>query len=113
MAMLAHLSGLGGRLMDGGGIVLPLVIMFASSSPVVRSIAKQALILNLSIILCFVGVFVMCFTVVLIPVAWVAGVLLTLAALILPIIGAVKAAGGQYYRYPIVGTDPVVTGYAN
>jgi len=112
MAVLAHLSGLGGRLMDfGGGIVLPLILMFASNSPVVRAIAKQALFLNLAILAAAFGLVFMWFTVVLIPVAILGGVFLSLIGLILPIIGAFRAAGGQYFRYPLIGTDPVVASF--
>jgi uncharacterized membrane protein len=44
------------------------------------------------------------FTIVLIPVAWVVGVLLTPIAVLLPTIGAIKAANGELFRYPIVGS---------
>jgi uncharacterized Tic20 family protein len=41
--------------------------------------------------------------VILIPVSILGGLALFLAALALPIIGAVKASSGTYYRYPVVG----------
>jgi uncharacterized Tic20 family protein len=33
-------------------------------------------------------------------------VVLGLVALVLPIVGAVKASEGTYYRYPVVGVTP-------
>ena len=43
------------------------------------------------------------FTVILIPIAIVGWFGLGLVAVVLPIVGAVKASDGVYYRYPLVG----------
>ena len=48
-------------------------------------------------------------TIILIPVAILLGCALFLCALALPIIGAVKASDGTYYRYPVVGIVPQPT----
>ena len=33
-------------------------------------------------------------------------IVLGLAAIALPIVGAIKALDGQYYRYPVIGSSP-------
>ena len=48
-------------------------------------------------------------TIILIPLVILVGCALFLGALALPIIGAVKASDGTYYRYPVVGIVPQPT----
>lgn len=48
----------------------------------------------------------MAITVILLPVAGIIGVALFLLALALPIVGAVKASQGEYFRYPVIGASP-------
>ena len=45
-------------------------------------------------------------TIILIPVTFLGWAVLGLIAVILPIVGAVKASDGEYYRYPVVGMGP-------
>ena len=45
-------------------------------------------------------------TIILIPLVFVLWAVLGLAAIALPIIGAVKASDGTYYRYPLIGLEP-------
>ena len=45
-------------------------------------------------------------TIILIPVVLLFWVALGLVALALPIVGAIKANQGDYYRYPVVGLPP-------
>ena len=45
-------------------------------------------------------------TVVLIPLVLLLWCVLGIAAVALPIVGAVKALDGTYYRYPLVGVAP-------
>lgn len=48
-AVLTHLSGLAGYLVPFCGVIVPLIIwMVKSDSPVISSIAKQAVFLNLA-----------------------------------------------------------------
>ena len=82
LAALTHLSGLSGYLIPLGGVVVPIIIWAVKSdSRVIASVAKQAVLLNLV-------VFVL------------------VACTLLPIIGAIRAFEGTYYRYPVIGITP-------
>ena len=106
-AVVAHLSCLAGYLIPLGGVIAPIAIYLVKSErPVVRAIAKQALILNVAVFLSAVPIFLMFLTIVLIPGAWLAALAVAAAALFLPIIGAVMAFDGRYFRYPLVGGTP-------
>ena len=107
MAMFAHLSGLSGYIIPLGGAVVPLVIwLVRRDSLAISTIAKQALWLNLVVFLVFAASWVLMLTVVLIPLVLVTWGVLGLAALVLPVIGAIRANEGIYYRYPVVGLRP-------
>jgi uncharacterized Tic20 family protein len=104
LAVLAHLSGLAGYLTLGAGIVVPVVLWLAlTDRPAVSRIALQALLLNLAVAASSVIVFFLFISVIGIPVAWLIGILATPIAIALPIIGAIKAAQGEVYRYPLIG----------
>lgn len=88
-------------------MIVPIIIMFSKSeSPVISTIAKQALILNIACFLSFIPIVILFLTVILIPVAVVAAIAVSIAAIALPVIGAVKAGDGYYFRYPLVGQYP-------
>lgn len=107
LAVLTHLSGLAGYVVPLGGVIVPIVIWIAKSeSAVISSIAKQALLLNVCVFLAGGFSSVCCLTVVLIPVVVAFWIALAAAALILPIVGAIRAGDGVYYRYPVVGLWP-------
>jgi uncharacterized Tic20 family protein len=107
LAAITHLSGLSGYIIPLGGIVVPIVIwMVKSESRVISSIAKQAILLNLIVFVLVCVGFVLFLTLILIPVVIVGWVVLGAAAVILPIVGAIKANDGVYYRYPVVGIEP-------
>ena len=107
LAALTHLSGLSGYIVPLGGILVPILIwMTKKDSPVIASIAKQAVLLNLTVFVLVCSGVVLFFTVILIPVVILAWVALGLAAVVLPIIGAIRANDGRYYRYPVVGVTP-------
>jgi uncharacterized Tic20 family protein len=107
LAALTHLSGLAGYVVPLGGVVVPIVIWAVKSdSKVISSIAKQALILNVIVFLLIAGTAILWLTILLIPVVVFFWVLLGLAALALPIVGAIKALDGAFYRYPLVGVSP-------
>ena len=109
LAALTHLSGLSGYIVPLGGIIVPILIwMTTKDSPVIASIAKQAILLNVSVFLLICSGFLLFLTVILIPVVILAWVALGLAAVALPIVGAIRANEGRYYRYPVVGTTPDV-----
>lgn len=107
MAALTHLSGLAGYVVPFGGVIVPIIIWAVrSESPVISSIAKQALLLNLVVFLVVAGTAILWITVVLIPLVILLWIGLAMAALALPLVGAVKANQGLYYRYPVVGVTP-------
>lgn len=107
LAAITHLSGLAGYIVPLGGILVPIVIWIVKSeSRVISSIAKQAILLNV-VAWILVGVLVvLCVTIILIPVAILAGIVLAIAAIALPVVGALKASDGVYYRYPLIGITP-------
>ena len=107
LAVCTHLSGLAGYLIPCGGVLVPIIIwMVKSESKVISSIAKQALILNVAVFVAAAVSALLWITIILIPLVILFWVLLGLAAIVLPIVGAVKASDGTYYRYPVVGVWP-------
>lgn len=107
LAALTHLSGLSGYLIPLGGVLVPIIIWAVKrDSKVVSSIAKQALLLNVVVFVLIAGTVLLWLTIVLIPVVILFWVLLGIAALALPIVGAIRALDGVYYRYPVVGVAP-------
>jgi len=105
LAVLAHLSGLAGYIIPFGGAVVPICMMvFIKDRPQVAQIAKQALFLNIAVFLAAIAAIICVVTIVLIPVAWLFGLVLTPIAVLLPIIGAFKAVNGEFFRYPVVGS---------
>lgn len=107
LAVATHLSGLAGYIVPGGGIVVPIIIWIVKSeSAVISSIARQAIVLNLVVFLLACVGFMLSLTIILIPLVIVGGLVVGVIALALPIIGAIKASEGRYYRYPVVGTYP-------
>ena len=105
LAAITHLSGLAGYLIPLGGVLVPIIIWIVKQeSAVVAGIAKQALLLNLVVYVLFAVTAVLWITIILLVVLfWVA---LAIVAIALPIVGAVKASDGDYYRYPVIGLPP-------
>jgi uncharacterized Tic20 family protein len=112
-AMLAHLSGYAGYVVPCGGVIVPLIIAVAVQSRAVAVVARQALLLNvlgfLSLIPAF-GAYLLLLEfrnpfaqglIITVTSLWVL-VVLSLV-LFCPLIGAIRASGGRYYRYPIFG----------
>jgi uncharacterized Tic20 family protein len=107
LAALTHLSGLAGYVVPLGGVLVPIIIWAVKSdSAIISSIAKQALLLNVIVFLIVAGTAILWLTLILIPFVVLLWSALALIALALPIIGAIKANEGDYYRYPIVGVAP-------
>ena len=107
LAVMAHLSGLAGYLIPCGGVLVPIIIwMVKSDSKVISSIAKQALLLNVAVFVTAGAAALLLLTVILIPLVILFWILLGLTAIALPIVGAVKASDGTYYRYPVIGVWP-------
>jgi len=107
LAALTHLSGLSGYVIPFGGVLVPIIIwMVKKDSPVVSAVARQAILLNVIIFVLLGFSFLLWLTVVLIPLMALVGCALFVAAIALPIMGAIKANRGVYYRYPVVGSNP-------
>jgi hypothetical protein len=106
-AMLAHLFGLLGYLVGLGQIIAPLVVylVYKDKSRFVAYHALQSLYFQLMLILlwvvaiilivvtCGIGAFIV------VP----AGVVVHVLALVLVIVAAIKASGGEVYEYWLVG----------
>ena len=104
LAALTHLSGLAGYVIPLGGIVVPIVIWIVKSeSREIATIAKQAIFLNLAVFMLIAATALLWLTLILIPVVILFWMGLGLAAVVLPIVGAIKASDGTYYRYPALG----------
>lgn len=107
LAALTHLSGLAGYVIPLGGVLVPIIIwVVKSDSRVISSIAKQALLLNLVVFLIVCATAILWITIILIPVVILLWVILACVAIVLPIVGALKASEGNYYVYPVVGVMP-------
>jgi uncharacterized Tic20 family protein len=107
LAALTHLSGLAGYLIPFGGVIVPIVIWIVKKdSDVVSSIAKQAVLLNFVVFALICVTAILWITVILIPLVVIFWCFLGLVAIVLPIVGAIKAFDGRYYVYPWVGVAP-------
>ena len=107
LAALTHLSGLSGYIIPFGGVLVPIIIwMVKKDSPVISAVARQAILLNVIIFVLLGCSFLLWLTVVLFPLMVLVAFVLVIAAIALPVIGAVKANQGVFYRYPVVGSNP-------
>jgi uncharacterized Tic20 family protein len=107
LAAMTHLSGLAGYIIPLGGVLVPIIIwMTKQDSPVISAIARQAILLNVTAYLMFIVGFLLLLTVILFPLALVVWLGVGIAAIALPVVGAVKASSGVFYRYPVVGSKP-------
>jgi uncharacterized Tic20 family protein len=107
LASMTHLSGLAGYIIPFGGVLVPIIIwMVKKDAPIIAAIARQAVLLNVIVFCLFVAGVVLALTIILIPFLILAAIALSIAAVALPIVGAIKANGGVYYRYPVVGSNP-------
>ncbi len=107
LASLTHLSGLAGYIIPLGGVIVPIIIWIVKSdSKIISTIAKQALLLNVVVFLTIILTAILMLTIILIPFVLAFWLALALAAVVLPIVGAIKAHDGIYYRYPVIGLDP-------
>jgi uncharacterized Tic20 family protein len=107
LAALTHLSGLAGYIIPLGGVLVPIIIwMTKKDAPIISAIARQAILLNVIVFALIVATIILWITIILIPLVILFWCLLGIAAVALPIVGAIKANGGIYYRYPVVGSNP-------
>jgi uncharacterized Tic20 family protein len=107
LAAITHLSGLSGYIIPLGGVLVPIIIwMVKKDAPIIAAIARQAILLNLIVFALVVVSFVLWITIILIPFAILFWIALGIVAVALPVVGAIKANQGIYYRYPVVGSNP-------
>jgi uncharacterized Tic20 family protein len=107
LAAMTHLSGLSGYIIPFGGVLVPIIIWIVKKdSALISAIARQAVILNVAVFAAIGVTAILWLTIILIPVVVLFWCALGLAAIALPIIGAIKANGGIYYKYPVVGATP-------
>ena len=104
LAVATHVSGLAGYVIPFGGVIVPIIIWAVNSdSPAISTIAKQALLLNVVVFILALALAPLLLTIILIPLVILGWIALALVAIALPIIGAIKASDGVYYKYPVVG----------
>lgn len=107
LAAMTHLSGLAGYIVPLGGVIVPIIIWIVKQdSRVIAAIAKQAVLLNLVVFVVAAAMVLPFFTIILAPLAILVWIALGLVAIALPVIGAIKASEGTYFRYPAVGIAP-------
>ncbi len=97
--MACHLAAFAAFVFPTGGSILgPLIVwlMKKNESPFVDAQGKESLNFQLSIFIYLIISGLLCFVLIGFPLVF----LVLLAGLILPIIGAVRASNGEYYRYP-------------
>ena len=97
-AMFAHLSALLGFLIPFGSIVAPLVIWQIKKNefPFVDDQGKEALNFQITVLIAVIVCFVLSFVLIGLLLLPIVGI----AALVLTIIGGIKANEGVTYRYP-------------
>ena len=97
-AMFAHLSALLGFLIPFGSIVAPLVIWQIKKNefPFVDDQGKEALNFQITVLIAVIVCFVLTFVLIGLLLLPIVGI----AALVLTIMGGIKANEGVTYRYP-------------
>lgn len=80
------------------GFVVPLLIMCISDSQFVKNHAKESLNFQISLIIWAIISAVLCF----IMIGFAMLIVLAIAAIVFPILGTIKAASGEPYRYPLI-----------
>ena len=98
MAVLLHLSSFGGIIIPGLGIVLPLVLWLTNRQrPALDAVGKE--VMNYTIVVLIAAV--VCVVLVLCLIGYLLLLALGVATIVLPIIAAVKASNGEFFRYPL------------
>jgi len=104
LAILAHLSPIIAAILTAGwlSIVGPLIVwlIWKNHSPLVRTASATSFNFNITIWIATVIGWICVITIVLFPLGLVLILLPGLLQIIFSIVGAVKAAGGQQFRYP-------------
>lgn len=99
-AMICHLSALVGLLGNGIGFLLgPLIVWLVKkdSDPFVDDQGKEAVNFQITMFIVIIVSAILSFFLIGIPILIIAAVM----AVVFPIIGAIKANDGEFYRYPL------------
>ncbi|MBW3670150.1 MAG: DUF4870 domain-containing protein [Acidobacteria bacterium] len=99
-AMITHLSALIGLLGNGIGFLLaPLIVWLIKKDldPFVDDQGKEAVNFQITMFIAAIIALILSFVLIGIPILIVIG----LMAVIFPIVAAIKASEGNYYRYPL------------
>ena len=104
MAILAHLAAVIAMVVSAGWLTFvgPLIVWFIykDKSPFVRNAAAGAFNFNLAMTITSVVAWILCFTIILIPLALIMFAVVLVMTLVCSIKGAVKASKEEYYHYP-------------
>ncbi|HEX9583515.1 MAG TPA: DUF4870 domain-containing protein [Gammaproteobacteria bacterium] len=97
--MFAHLAALAGFIIPFGNLIGPLIVwqMKKQEMPFVDDQGKEALNFQITVSIAVL----LCFLLMLIVIGALLLLVVGLAALVFTIIAAVKANGGENYRYPL------------
>lgn len=104
MAILAHLAAVIAMIVSAGWLTFvgPLIVWFIykDKSAFVRNAAAGAFNFNLAMTITSVVAWILCFTVILIPLSLIAFAVVFIMTLVCSIKGAFKAADKKFYHYP-------------
>lgn len=104
MAILAHLAAVIAMVVSAGWLTFvgPLIVWFIykDKSSFVRNAAAGAFNFNLAMTITSVAAWILCFTVILIPLSLIAFAVVFIMTLVCSIIGALKASNKEFYHYP-------------
>ena len=104
MAILAHIAAVLAMVVSAGWLTFvgPLIVWFIykDKSSFVRNAAAGAFNFNLAMTIATVVGWVLCFTIILIPLAIIAFIVIFVTTLVCSIKGAVKASNKEFYYYP-------------
>lgn len=101
-ALMLHLSQFAGFIVPVAGFVAPIIIwqLKKNDLPGLDIHGRIVTIWMLSELVYAVVLFLMMLTIILIPVVWIAGMVLGVVGVVYPILGAIKANDGIVWKYP-------------
>ncbi len=100
--LILHLSALAGLATGFGFLLGPLIVWLVKKDehPEVDAAGKDAVNFQITMLLAGIAAFILCITIIGLIVGIPLAIVVGLAAIILPIVGAVKTANGDGFRYP-------------
>lgn len=103
-ALISHLSAPVAALISAGWLSIagPLVmwLIFKDKSPFIRVASAESFNFQITTWIASIVGWILCFTIILLPIGLLLILLAGLASIVFGIIGAVKVANGEQYRYP-------------